>query len=65
VMGAMDRNGLRPMRYAVTADGLIVAGSEAGMVRLNEQEIVENQLTHLLAPFIVRAASATAARMRV
>src|SRR5580704_13736282 len=41
VMAAMDRNGLRPMRYAVTGDGLIVAGSEAGMVRLNEQEIVE------------------------
>ncbi len=41
VMAAMDRNGLRPMRYAVTGDGLIIAGSEAGMVRLNEQEIVE------------------------
>ena len=41
VMAAMDRNGLRPMRYAVTGDGLIVAGSEAGMVRLNEQEVVE------------------------
>ncbi|HUH83051.1 MAG TPA: glutamate synthase large subunit, partial [Stellaceae bacterium] len=41
VLGAMDRNGLRPMRYAITADGLIVAGSEAGMVRLSEAEIVE------------------------
>jgi len=41
VMAAMDRNGLRPMRYAVTAQGLIVAGSEAGMVRLEESEIVE------------------------
>ncbi|HKF72122.1 MAG TPA: glutamate synthase central domain-containing protein, partial [Stellaceae bacterium] len=41
VMAAMDRNGLRPMRYAVTGDGMIIAGSEAGMVRLNEQEIVE------------------------
>jgi glutamate synthase (NADPH/NADH) large chain len=37
----MDRNGLRPMRYAITQDGLLVAGSEAGMVRLNEAEIVE------------------------
>ena len=41
VMGGMDRNGLRPMRYAITADGLIVAGSESGMVRLDETEIVE------------------------
>src|SRR6266849_4969456 len=41
VLGGMDRNGLRPMRYAVTAGGLIVAGSEAGMVRLDETEIVE------------------------
>jgi glutamate synthase (NADPH) large chain len=41
VLGGMDRNGLRPMRYAVTARGLIVAGSEAGMVRLDETEIVE------------------------
>jgi glutamate synthase (NADPH/NADH) large chain len=41
VLAGMDRNGLRPMRYAITADGLLVAGSEAGMVRLNEAEIFE------------------------
>ena len=41
VMGAMDRNGLRPMRYAITDGGLIVAGSESGMVRLDETTIVE------------------------
>src|SRR5690606_26299969 len=41
VMGGMDRNGLRPMRYAITAGGLIVAGSETGMVRLKEDEIIE------------------------
>src|SRR5260221_6932200 len=41
VLGGMDRNGLRPMRYAVTAGGLIVAGSEAGMVRLGETGVVE------------------------
>jgi len=40
-MAGLDRNGLRPMRYALTADGLIVAGSESGMVRLDETEIVE------------------------
>src|SRR5579863_2643080 len=41
VMGGMDRNGLRPMRYAITGGGLIIAGSEAGMVRLYERDIVE------------------------
>ena len=41
VLGGMDRNGLRPMRYAVTQNGLLVAGSEAGMVRLDEAEIIE------------------------
>ena len=41
VMAGMDRNGLRPMRYAVTAGGLLIAGSESGMVRLDETEIVE------------------------
>src|ERR687891_1430104 len=31
VIGGMDRNGLRPMRYARTSDGLVVVGSEIGM----------------------------------
>ena len=41
VIGGMDRNGLRPMRYSRTADGLVVVGSETGMVPLVEGEIVE------------------------
>jgi glutamate synthase (NADPH) large chain len=41
VIGGMDRNGLRPMRYSRTADGLLVVGSETGMVPLVEAEIVE------------------------
>ena len=41
VIGGMDRNGLRPMRYTRTADGLLVVGSETGMVPLVEAEIVE------------------------
>jgi glutamate synthase (NADPH/NADH) large chain len=40
VIAAMDRNGLRPSRYTVTDDGLIIAGSETGMVRLDESKIV-------------------------
>jgi len=41
VLAGMDRNGLRPMRYTVTADGLLIVGSETGMVRIAEAEIVE------------------------
>ncbi len=40
-MASVDRNGLRPMRVAVTNDGLLVAGSETGMVHLDESTIVE------------------------
>jgi glutamate synthase (NADPH/NADH) large chain len=41
ILGGMDRNGLRPLRYTITADGLVVAGSETGMVKLDETSIVE------------------------
>ncbi len=41
VLAAMDRNGLRPMRFAVTKSGLIAVGSEAGMVRFDDSDIIE------------------------
>ena len=41
VLAGMDRNGLRPLRYSLTRDGLLFAGSESGMVRLPEEDIVE------------------------
>ncbi|WIV50712.1 glutamate synthase large subunit [Marivivens sp. LCG002] len=41
VCGGLDRNGLRPLRYVVTGDGLLIAGSEAGMVPINEATVVE------------------------
>ena len=41
VCGGLDRNGLRPMRYVVTGEGLLIAGSEAGMVPVNEATAVE------------------------
>ncbi|SDE71631.1 glutamate synthase large subunit [Rhodospira trueperi] len=40
VVAGMDRNGLRPMRFSVTRDGLLVVGSETGMVRVAEADIV-------------------------
>ncbi|MFC3612603.1 glutamate synthase large subunit [Lutimaribacter marinistellae] len=41
VCAGLDRNGLRPMRYVVTGDNLVIAGSEAGMVPIDEASVVE------------------------
>lgn len=41
VCAGLDRNGLRPMRYVVTNDGMVIAGSETGMVPLEESNVVE------------------------
>ncbi len=38
---ALDRNGLRPIRYQVTGDGLVVAASEAGVAALDPGRVVE------------------------
>jgi len=37
----LDRNGLRPLRYAITGDGLFIAGSEAGTVEVDQSTVVE------------------------
>ena len=37
----LDRNGLRPLRYAITADGLFIAGSEAGTVEVDQATVIE------------------------
>ncbi|HEX7587781.1 MAG TPA: glutamate synthase central domain-containing protein, partial [Anaerolineae bacterium] len=38
---ALDRNGLRPARYVVTDDGLIVAASEAGALEIDPARVIE------------------------
>jgi glutamate synthase (NADPH/NADH) large chain/glutamate synthase (ferredoxin) len=38
---AVDRNGLRPCRYKVRRDGLVVCASEVGVVDLDPREVVE------------------------
>ena len=38
----LDRNGLRPCRYQVTRDGLLVLASEAGVLDLDPAEVVVN-----------------------
>ncbi len=41
VGAALDRNGLRPARYCITNNDLIVVASEAGVVEIPEIEILE------------------------
>ncbi|GLQ35452.1 glutamate synthase [Amylibacter marinus] len=41
VVGGLDRNGLRPMRYVITGDNLLIAGSEVGMVPTDESTVRE------------------------
>jgi glutamate synthase (NADPH/NADH) large chain/glutamate synthase (ferredoxin) len=43
----LDRNGLRPMRYTVTHDGLVIAGSETGLLDIEDSRIAER---HRLGP---------------
>ncbi|GGE21501.1 glutamate synthase [Polymorphobacter glacialis] len=40
VIAGLDRNALRPMRYALTRDNLLVTGSEAGMVVIPEADML-------------------------
>src|SRR6202043_1808124 len=39
----LDRNGLRPLRYTLTHDGLLIAGSETGLIDFPESRIAERQ----------------------
>ncbi len=38
--GTLDRNGLRPCRYVETTDGLVVMGSEAGVIDVPPERVV-------------------------
>ncbi|MGC2401746.1 MAG: glutamate synthase-related protein [Acidobacteriaceae bacterium] len=39
---ALDRNGLRPCRFFLTEDALVVAGSEAGLVDLDPERVIHS-----------------------
>ena len=39
-VAGMDRNALRPLRYTRTSDGLLIVGSESGMVPVPESTVV-------------------------
>ena len=40
IIAAQDRNGLRPLRYTITSDKLLFAGSETGMVPFSNKKII-------------------------
>ena len=40
VGAALDRNGLRPARYLVTTDGLVLVASEAGVLDVDEERVL-------------------------
>ncbi len=40
VIAGLDRNGLRPLRYSISNTKLLVVGSETGMVKIDESDIV-------------------------
>ncbi len=39
-VAGVDRNALRPLRYTRTSDGLLIVGSETGMVQIPESAVV-------------------------
>ena len=39
--GMLDRNGLRPARYLITHDGMMVVASEAGVISFEAEKIKE------------------------
>ena len=40
IIAATDRNGLRPLRYTISTDKLLFAGSETGMVPISDNKVV-------------------------
>jgi len=40
-VAGLDRNGLRPLRYALTEDGVLAVGSETGMCPLGARTVIE------------------------
>ncbi|MFC3955097.1 glutamate synthase large subunit, partial [Gluconobacter wancherniae] len=40
IVAGLDRAGLRPLRYTITQDGLLIVGSETGMVRVPDARIL-------------------------
>ncbi len=54
VIGAvLDRNGLRPSRYWVTDEGLVVMASEVGVVDIDQSHVIEKGRLHPGRMFLI------------
>jgi len=53
VGAVLDRNGLRPSRYVVTNDGLVVMASEAGVLPIEPQDVVIKERLHPGRMFLI------------
>jgi glutamate synthase (ferredoxin) len=60
VAATLDRNGLRPARYTITDDGLVIVASEVGVIDLDPARIVEKGR---LGPGRMLAVDTTAGRI--
>src|SRR5678810_1433273 len=57
VIGAvLDRNGLRPSRYYVTRDGMVVMASEVGVLDIPADEVLIKERLHPGRIFLVDTA---------
>ncbi|MBN9561137.1 MAG: glutamate synthase large subunit [Alphaproteobacteria bacterium] len=41
VIAGLDRNGLRPLRYTITSNDMLIVGSETGMVKVDPADAIE------------------------
>jgi len=46
VCASLDRNGLRPSRYYVTKDGMLVLASEVGVLEIKEEDVAVKERLH-------------------
>lgn len=53
VGAALDRNGLRPSRYSITSEGIVVVASESGVVDLPAATVIEKGVLGPAEMFIV------------
>ena len=53
VGGVLDRNGLRPSRYCVTKDGLVVMASETGVLAIDPADVVKKGRLHPGKMFLI------------
>ena len=56
VGGQLDRNGLRPARYWVTKDGMVVMASEVGVLDIPPENILQKERLHPGRMFLVDTA---------